>query len=269
MLKPENITVDVLFAKFHAEDLYHYMKDHRIITIQDLIDEMEKHSVPDQHYAKREIETLNKKIHKFNWDGKKEQVYKIKEYSDPSLKEVDEKNLGKVLMIEYPSTAFTAKYAEVKRWKISDIKQNLVLCYGTGMNALTRNCHNLSPKCADNVAEKVDMYTEQVERQAKLTDDRSGNLFLFQKEEKEKLAREKYAEIIAFFLHLDEDFVWGDLTEGQKRAFLSSVINGTEKDFLIRDKLIRYISDYTTLEELERVAYHHDYNVLKRFVKKR
>ena len=65
----------------------------------------------------------------------------------------------------------------------------------------------------------------------------------------------------------EERTIWGELTESQKKLYISSVINNKKRDTIIKDRMIDIISNYTTLPELEKVA---DGNrkVLKRFIEK-
>ena len=65
----------------------------------------------------------------------------------------------------------------------------------------------------------------------------------------------------------EERTIWGELTESQKKLYISSVINNKKRDTIIKDRMIDIISNYTTLPELEKVV---DGNrkVLKRFIEK-
>lgn len=78
-----------------------------------------------------------------------------------------------------------------------------------------------------------------------------------------------YIQILLCILiyNTEERTIWGELTESQKKLYISSVINNKKRDTIIKDRMIDIISNYTTLPELEKVA---DGNrkVLKRFIEK-
>ena len=112
----------------------------------------------------------------------------------------------------------------------------------------------------------LDMYSEQVARQAKLTDLRDINLFTYQQKEKEEIVKELYDKMMKYLLGTVSEFVWGELSDMQKQLYLLSIANKTKKGQRIRRTMISIISNYTTLPELEGAS--EDFKVLKRFIKR-
>lgn len=119
---------------------------------------------------------------------------------------------------------------------------------------------------APRILTALDMYSEQVARQAKLTDLRDINLFTYQQKEKEEIVKELYDKMMEYLLNTVSEFVWGELSEAQKQLYSLSIANKTKKGQRIRHKMISIISNYTTLPELEGAS--EDFKVLKRFIKR-
>ena len=189
----------------------------------------------------------------------------IKDYEDKSLEYVDGLNYGKVLLLSNPASYSTVVYRSIEHRTIKDFK-----------NYFTPNDEGIVRIWARNVGEDkltkiitaVDMYTEQVERQARLTDDREINLFEYQGKEKREIVEDKYAYIIAYLLCTGKkELIWGSLSEPQKKHYLSSITATSEWGKEIRQNIIDCISNYTTLPELEKLE-KENYKVLNKFIKK-
>ena len=133
-----------------------------------------------------------------------------------------------------------------------------------GRNVIGR-IRNIGPDSITKIISALKMYDEQILRQANLTEKRDYNLFLKAKNE---IVEDLYSDIIMYLIYnTEERTIWGELTESQKKLYISSVINNKKRDTIIKDRMIDIISNYTTLPELEKVA---DGNrkVLKRFIEK-
>ena len=102
------------------------------------------------------------------------------------------------------------------------------------------------------VLKMIQMYEEQIIRQSKETEVRDINLFHFQYDEKRKIVEENLWDIVSYLIdNTSEEFIWGKLTEPQKKLLISSVVNEKQRDRLIRGQLTEIITNYTTLSELE------------------
>ena len=119
---------------------------------------------------------------------------------------------------------------------------------------------------APTVINALDMFTDQVERQAQLCDLRVDNIFTYQQEEKLNLVDQLYEHIVARLIYKTKELAWGELSDAQKRMYISSIVNNQQRDKIIREKIQMYIANYTTLPELENVA-KGNYEVLHRFIK--
>ena len=136
-----------------------------------------------------------------------------------------------------------------------------------GRNVIGR-IRNIGPDSITKIISALKMYDEQILRQADLTEKRNYNLFLKDKKAKNEIVEDLYSDIIMYLIYnTEERTIWGELTESQKKLYISSVINSKKRDAIIKDRMIDIISNYTTLPELEKVA---DGNrkVLKRFIEK-
>lgn len=189
------------------------------------------------------------------------------QYEDKSLKYVDELNCGRVLLLETPTTRRTCKWNSLAYHSIDKIKEYLSSIDSLGINLLTRNVGKIGDESLPIVLDAINMYTEQIVRQSELTDSRSVDLFTYQQEEKMEIVMDKYAEIIAYLLCDTKEFVWGGLSDSQRKKYLSSVVNNNLFDQELRYRMVENIANYTTLPELEKVK-QNNYKVLKRFIKK-
>ena len=136
-----------------------------------------------------------------------------------------------------------------------------------GRNVIGR-IRNIGPDSITKIISALKMYDEQILRQANLTEKKNYNLFLKDKKAKNEIVEDLYSDIIMYLIYnTEERTIWGELTEPQKKLYISSVINNKKRDVIIKNRMIDIISNYTTLPELEKVA---DGNrkVLKRFIEK-
>ena len=98
--------------------------------------------------------------------------------------------------------------------------------------------------------------------------DRPQVQITYQKQERIDLVQDRYAYIIAYLLcTAKESLLWSDLTENIKELYLSSINGKKLSDSRIKKQVIDYISNYTTLEELENLE-KENYKVLNKFIKR-
>ena len=103
------------------------------------------------------------------------------------------------------------------------------------------------------IVEAVNMYSDQVERQAELAKKRV-NYFTFQQSAKKEIVEEEYDDIIEYLLTNTDEFVWGELSDFQKSIIEGSMKNKKQIDRLVRGRMVNIVTNYTTKPELEVIA---------------
>ena len=187
----------------------------------------------------------------------------LKRYDDERLSYVDGLNKGNILLLQNPTNWSVARVASIRDMSLSFLKQKLTPDQGNDI--VFSFCRNIGNGQAYKLINAVNRYTEQVERQALLTKRRNANLFEYQKDDKVRIVKNNYAEIISYLIYTADELVWGELTDKQKQLYLSSIINNNQLDNIIKSKMIEYVSNYTTLEELEEIN-RKKYKSLNRFI---
>ena len=269
MVRLEDVSIKCLHMDIIAPTTKDFIKEFNIVTVKDLLDNKDKLSPIEQSEVDYILKRFNRIFDLANENQKEPVIYHSKNYTDSSLRYVDEFNKGIILITDSPAIdEIRTRYYGIKNKTIATIKRELSLCTPRGDNYLVRNCYGLSQTGAENVVFLVDMYTEQVERQAALTSDRTINLFTYQNEEKEQLARDNYAKIVDYFVEGKEEYIWGKMSKTQAKKLLSSVNGKGVANQRIKNRLVTILVNYTTLEEVEEIT-HNNYDSLKRFVKKR
>lgn len=189
----------------------------------------------------------------------------FKKYQDERLSYVDDLNKGSILLLQNPTNYSTARLSSVKYETIADLKRNLAPNEDGNIEVWCRKFGNYYGL---KLIDAINMYTEQVEKQAQLTQNREINLFEYQKEQKVEFIYKRYKDVIAYLLYAaKEELVWGKLSDAQRKLYLSSIINDKQTDNMIKGRVVDYISNYTTLPELDRL-YRGDYKVLNKFIRK-
>lgn len=276
MIKKEIYFSDVPIEALHPFGLTPeeraFVDGREIRTIQDFVDKIAYMGIDSSSYSdvyealKKMVYTTIGDITKNNKNGRSPNVYLTPEYEDKSLKLTDTLNSGNVLLLDNPTTENPAKYSYLKGMPVSTIKEYLRFVKPDGSNYLISKVSKVGVEVAPRILTALDMYSEQVARQAKLTDLRDINLFTYQQKEKEERAEELYDKMMKYLLGTVSEFVWGELSEAQKKLYLLSIENRKKIGQIIRCRMISIISNYTTLPELEGAS--EDFKVLKRFIKR-
>ena len=215
-------------------------------------------------YSVEDLISLTKEYPKYNWDIVNKRI--------DELKLIVERNNIKGIELEtyeYENNGIElqTKFKGLRMYSIDEIKHNLKLTDQFGRNVIGR-IRSIGPDSITKIISALKMYDEQILRQANLTEKRNYNLFLKDKKAKNEIVEDLYSDIIMYLIYnTEERTICGELTEPQKKLYISSVINSKKRDVIIKDRMIDIISNYTTLPELEKVA---DGNrkVLKRFIEK-
>lgn len=211
--------------------------------------------------VEREMNLANKR-------GYEPEIFYTKGYTDEQLLIQDTINYGDILMFENP-THFTTSHLSLKNKTINQIKDDLSHTISNGKNYISSSnslYRKIGVEKVANITTQIEMFEEQIERQALLTDRRDINLFELDKKIKQRIVEELYQEIIIYLVcNTEERLVWNSLTDAKKKVYLSSTINKKQEDIRTKQIITDYIANYTTLPELEILA-NHNLNVLKRFI---
>lgn len=267
MLKLEHVSTSTLSAAFYAPNLEREIDRYNLVSIKDLLEEMEEFKDTDWSPIKERLDDVIKIVERSNKRGVQPVIYETKEYIDSSLNYTDTLNTGRILLLDNPTNYNSGTFFQLKNIPINKIKNYLRTTTPYGDNYLEYWSRNIGPVGVKKILNALDMYHEQVLRQAKLTSVRDDNVFTYGQKEKMDIVRDEYSKIIPYLLCNTKEFVWGELSDHQKNLYISSIVNNKQLDATIRESLIANIANYTTLEELDSVL-KGNYKVLKRFIKR-
>lgn len=263
MIKLSDISINnVLYGS--EQRFVNLAKENNCYSVEDLISLTKEYPKYNWDIVNKRIDELKLIVDKSSIKGIKPETY---EYEDNGIESVDKLNKGDVLLLDNPTLELQTKFKGLRTYSIDEIKHNLKLTDQFGRNVIGR-IRNIGPDSITKIISALKMYDEQILRQANLTEKRNYNLFLKDKKAKNEIVEDLYSDIIMYLIYnTEERTIWGELTEPQKKLYISSVINIKKRDTIIKDRMIDIISNYTTLPELEKVA---DGNrkVLKRFIEK-
>ena len=263
MIKLSDISINnVLYGS--EQRFVNLAKENNCYSVEDLISLTKEYTKYNWDIVNKRIDELKLIVDKSSIKGIKPETY---EYEDNGIESVDKLNKGDVLLLDNPTLELQTKFKGLRTYSIDEIKHNLKLTDQFGRNVIGR-IRNIGPDSITKIISALKMYDEQILRQANLTEKRNYNLFLKDKKAKNEIVEDLYSDIIMYLIYnTEERTIWGELTESQKKLYISSVINNKKRDTIIKDRMIDIISNYTTLPELEKVA---DGNrkVLKRFIEK-
>lgn len=271
MIKTENLFLESLCIDLGDRSVKAVIYKENAHSVGELLEVMKKYPDLDWKRAKSLIKRANNIVKKSNANGKEAEIYIPQAYSDSRLLATDKDSYAADLILQSPTSEGHCKYYSLNNKTIEDIKRDIVLTDSRGVNALkssNSDYRNIGSAAILKIVKALDFYREQVERQAKIYDDWSNNLFYEDYLEKEQIVKDLYSEIVLFFAyHSESRTVWGDLSDEEKKKIVSSAINDKEIDRIIREKLFNDITLYTTLPELEDLS-NNNQNILKRFLVK-
>lgn len=275
MIKYENVAAErAFFYPFYC-NLSEILAKYDLKTVQDVIDLREQIRGREDEIKEidwkgldAQLAVLTRSMRLCNKNGKDPASYETVEYEDSRLNYTDSLNNGNILLLTSPTSSFRTKYRALDSLTMTKIKTYLRLTMENGNNYLECKCRNIGSLSIPNILEAINLYNDQVLRQSEITKSRDINLFMYQKDEKYRLAKENYIDIIDYLLDTtEEELVWGKLSDNQRKIYLSTIDNRSETDKKIKKRIIDNISNYTTLDELEQVNRGH-YKVLNRFIRK-
>ena len=271
MLKLDNVSVYSLGLGLFSPQLEKLADENGVVNVQQFIDMVEQHPEVKNIYTKeiangdvlhrlREIERYVKRYQK---KGKEPEIYSVREYKDKSLEYNDSLNKFSVLPLGSPLKPYY--YNGCRNCSMNFIKEVAGFTNSGGDNYLKQILRNVGDKNFASILRAIDMYTEQIERQGKLTDDRESNLFYLDYKDRKECVEDHYAEIVSYLLYSDKELLWGKLSDNMKKDYLASCFSKSEDSAKTRERLATHIARYTTLPELQKLD-EGKYKVLKRFM---
>ena len=268
MITLDKVTADSIFVVEEYDRINEFIKKERILNVQDFIDKFNEHPKIKSIELYKALDKIKSTVDKYNRKGVEPDLEPFTTYSDETLNVADEMNSVEVLPIHNPTRAYdNITVSRANRFSIAEIKQRADLVYPDGDNVLKSSILGFGPKKYAMLREAIEIFTKQIEANGKLTEDRENNLLYQDYNYKREIVESKYAEIINYFLYYAKDFVWGELTDEQKRLYLSSTINRKAIDKLIRERVIDYITNYITFNDAQFFLVD-NYSALKKFTKR-
>lgn len=264
MITLKNVSTRELLS-IHAQNERSLLTE-GITSVEDIEDIMKKYPWMNWEKMKLDLKRVKKELEATNQKEVEPEIYHTAGYTSYGLYEQDLLNYGDVLLLGSP-TNYMSKYLSLKTKSIAQIKEDLGHTLASGKNVVcnyTSAYRGIGSRSIPHIIKAIEMYEEQIERQAKLAPTSTANLFELNQAEKRKITREVYQDIILYLIeNTKERLVWSNLTEPQRRMYIASIYRQKEND--TKKHLITYISNYTTLKELEDIS-DHKMNVLQRFI---
>lgn len=121
-----------------------------------------------------------------------------------------------------------------------------------GKNALAEVLKNVGPTKINKIADNISLYDEQIRHIIKETPESfTGNLFFKDWNPKNQIISTEIKDIVLYLVNNGEYFMWGQMTDKAKKAFLQAVLNPKSERNVIRQNIITLLTNYTTLSEVE------------------
>lgn len=257
MIRPEEVSA--LTAVISGSNTVRMLYDrHTVNSLADLM------KMNPKRFTAKETDAINKAyrmLMESNKKGKEACVYPIPEYSDKRMNQNDRYAKFSDLLLHNISGELPYKYQSVRYSTVADIKRYLSLVSTNGENSLIACNYQIGKNKVDAIFDKILMYQKQIERQYELTPEHPGALFNMDRRDKERLLREYYSSVIDYLISSEKDSLWTKLTERQKDLLFMSI----SKDSIIRDTIVKDISNYMTLPEVENLP-QEGYKTLDRFL---
>lgn len=261
MIKPSEV-------KFRV---YRFADERSIINVANNIEEVirivKKHPEMDWEDVLKDIEYCTKKIEKLNQKGFESVVYETKGYNDSSLAYNDKRNKGEVLLFKNPTCSRSIEEMTISNLTIANIKSDLRSILPDGTNYVLAKYRRFGVDTISRLLESIELYEEQVERQAQLTDSRKCNIFKLDYANKKKIVLAYYRDIVETLLKAEnKGLIWGELSDNQRRLYLESLMSDSMSARTTKSNLVDVVANYTTIDELESFKKGNE-KVLSRFIR--
>ena len=267
MLDLKDVSYNEVLCKYEGSRFYYLCKFNHVENLEDVYNLYLKYDGKEKTMLDRDFHNLLKRLKLTNIRGGFADIYEIKKYSNDNLKYNDTLNKGDVLLFDTPTSySISGTYEDIKKMRMDSIKYDISHSMINGFNYLRFISNKIGPDRLLLVRDAIDMYTEQIERQALLTDDRNCNLFTFNKVEKDRIIHKNLKEIILYLLNNSNSFVWGNVNDFKYDRYISAINNDNKIDRQIRNMVTNYISNYVTLDEANDID-RGNVKVLNRFIR--
>lgn len=274
MITLDNISMERLFMRVYEPKVYKTLSQLGAKTVQDVVNNAGNFFDETQlSRINKAIDKMQGQIQNLNKNERELNIYNVNR--DNISNYTDRSNPGSVLILKNPTLSHTSMYGSLKEKSIDQIKNDLQLMTEWGDNYLIFAYRNIGKENINKILEALNLYDEQVQRQAKLIDEdelnkpfysTQVNIFEHDYNEKACIASENYENIINYFVDNNKDLIWGNMSDNQKRLYVASMNRKTESQRRIRREIITYIANYTLLSELENLE-KDDYKLLTKFMK--
>lgn len=266
MFELKDISKKELLDKYGNTQFGYICRTSDVKNAEDIYKIYETYTGKDKYRLDRDFAEIRRRMSHVNAVGSTPEKYFPDEYSSDDLSYNDRWNYGDILFLDCPTAAAPIKkYNDVKREKIMDIKDDLKHTAVNGHNYARHWYEGIGKSNMPTILNSVNMFTAQIERQAKLTDRRDINLFDFDYREREKIVLSHIRDILIWLMqHQTDGFVWGEVSEHKKMLYFSAINEERMRDEIIRVRVSRYVASYVTLEEAKDIE---TGKVLGRFLK--
>ena len=202
------------------------------------------------------IQSYKNLIEKDNQRGYEKKVYQIDEgpflYNHNYNQDLVDKNVyGKDLLFQTP-LHYSSTKRQIEEYSIYMLKQYLTHCTCYGRNELERRCRNYGDKTTSALAQSINFYNKQIERQAQYYNPNIHNesdIFYLNQEEKRILVEDQIREITDYLVDIAQQCIWGEMNETNKKDFIALAHKNTRLGLEYREKFVNAIGNYVTLDE--------------------
>lgn len=245
-----------------------FLRKHNITNYEELdsvLDLLIRNDIKENEFLilerlTKELMNAKNKVLEANEKERQDEIFtfntpKIVGIDDKTIHMTDSNNKCSVLPYAHPY-ARGAVLNTLKCLSIEEAKNLLskyYICDNKLKNAITSR-RNFGINRARKVAELINLYDEQVVRQ-RLSHNNADNcnLFTLDQNTKKLILLEQLRDIVEYLFDTTEECIFGELNPTSKSKIASAVISSIgEENERTRTNLISMLSDYTTLEELEK-----------------
>src|SRR5574344_521858 len=270
IIKLKDISANLVLS-FNDQNINSLIKEKKADSVEYVLHLIKEYPSYDWQIVKNNIAIVQKRLALANKRGYQPLKIYTHGYDDKKLKAQDKFNYGSILLLDNPTSISPTRFYDLKAKTISQIKKDLAHVNPYGKNYVASALYDYRNIGLENINKLIyalEQYEEQIVRQSRLTSKNEINLFELNKQEKINIAKKKYYEIIMYLMNnTQEELVWNKITNSQKKLYISSAINTHEIDYTIKEKMLNYIANYTTLPEIEKID-NNDLSILKRFIVK-
>ena len=277
MINLENVHINRVIDKNINSEILRLIKENEATSIEDLIKLRYKYPEMDWSEMEDKLLSISKEIYRNNNDKRSKQyihknpkIYTFEPYPDERLNKTDILVKGSEL-ITNPTAPYNYSMIKLGSLSIKEIKEYLAHTDELGKNYLeyvTRCKKGTITSQIPWLLTSLDIYREQIINQSTLTDKDINDFFHYQEREKKEIIMEEYNNIINYILDNNIEFIWGNLTDTNKRKLYTTIQNKGKRYKEIKDNTITLLSHYITLPEMKKINKKPEV-VLKKLIKKK